>query len=71
MSLAYDTNDSSTTPEYASRTEIHYMFRVPMYAIARAVDKGKLKLHLIDGKIFVKVAEAEKIFGKGKTDLFR
>lgn len=47
MSFAYDTNE---THEYATRTEIYYMFRVSMAHIARAIDKGKLELHLIDGR---------------------
>ena len=66
MSLAYDTG---APQEYATRTEIHYMLRVPMYAIAKAIREGKLEMHLIDGKIQVNVAEAQKIFGKG-SDLF-
>ena len=68
MSFAYDTNE---THEDATRTEIHYMFRVSMAHIARAIDKGKLELHLIDGKVQVRVAEAEKLFGKRKdTNIF-
>ena len=38
------------------------MFRVSMAMVAKAVDKGQLELHFIDGKILVKVAEAQKIF---------
>jgi hypothetical protein len=68
MSLAYDTN---TTPEYATRTEIHYMFRVSMAAIARAIDRGKLGIHLIDGKVQINVAEARQVFGRNKADLFK
>jgi hypothetical protein len=63
MSLAYDTK---TTQNYATRTEIHYMLRVTMYVIAKAVRDGKLALHLIDGKIQVNVAEARQVFGRGK-----
>jgi hypothetical protein len=52
MSLAYDSD--TETPEYVSRTEIHYMFRVSMAMVAKAVDKGQLELHFIDGKILAK-----------------
>ena len=69
MSLAY--NSDTETPEYVSRTEIHYMFRVSMAMVAKAVDKGQLELHFIDGKILVKVAEAQKIFGRNKPNLFK
>lgn len=62
MSLAYDTN---STPEYATRTEIHYMLRVSMAHIAKAIREGKLELHLIDKKIQINVAEARKVFSKG------
>jgi hypothetical protein len=67
MSLAYDTNASQ---EYVTRTELHYMLRVPMYVIAKAVREGKLALHLIDNKVQVNVAEARQVFGKNKTSLF-
>jgi len=66
MSLAYD---AGATPEYATRTEIHYMLHVPYAAIARAIREGKLEMHLIDQKIQINVAEARKVFGKG-SDLF-
>ena len=59
MSLAYDTD---ATPQFATRTEIHYMLRVSMAHIAKAIREGKLKLHLIDGKIQVSVAEAKAVF---------
>lgn len=66
MSLAYD---AGATPEYATKTEIHYMLHVPYAAIARAIREGKLEMHLIDQKIQINVAEARKVFGKG-SDLF-
>jgi len=59
MSLAYDTD---ATPQFATRTEIHYMLRVSMAHIAKAIREGKLELHLIDGKIQVSVAEAKAVF---------
>jgi hypothetical protein len=67
MSLAFKDTD---TQEYATRTEIHYMFQVPYAAIAKAIRDEKLAMHLVDGKIQVNVAEATAIFGKNKTDLF-
>ena len=65
MSLAYDTG---ATQEFATRTDIHYMLRVQMSAIAKAIREGKLELHLIANKIQVSVAEAKAVFGK--NDLF-
>jgi hypothetical protein len=59
MSLAYD---ADTTPQFATRTEIHYMLRVSMAHIAKAIREGKLELHLIDGKIQISVAEAKAVF---------
>lgn len=67
MSLAFKDNDN---PEYATRTDVHYMLRIPMYAIAKAIHEGKLELHLIDGKIQINVAEARQVFGRDKSDLF-
>ena len=58
MSLAYDTD---VTQEYATRTEVHYMLRVSMAHIAKAIREGKLELHLIDGKIQINVAEAKAL----------
>jgi hypothetical protein len=67
MSLAF----KSTEPqEYATRTEVHYMLRVSMSAIAKAIREGKLEIHLIDNKIQISVAEARQVFGKAKSDLF-
>ena len=65
MSLAYDTGAAQ---DFATRTEIHYMFRVPMYVIAKAIREGKLEMHLINGKIQISVAEAKAVFSK--NDLF-
>jgi hypothetical protein len=65
MSLAFKDNDPQ---EHATRTEINYMLHVPYAAIAKAIRDGKLALHLIDGKIQVKIAEAKAVFGK--PDLF-
>jgi hypothetical protein len=59
MSLAYDVD---TTPQFATRTEIHYMLCVSMAHIAKAIREGKLELHLIDGKIQISVAEAKAVF---------
>jgi hypothetical protein len=67
MSLAFKDNEPQ---EYATRTEIHYMFQVPYAAIAKAIRDGKLALHLIDGKIQIALDEARAVFGKAKSDLF-
>jgi hypothetical protein len=67
MSLAFKSNDPQ---EYATRTEIHYMFHVPYAAIARSIREGKLEMRLVDGKIQIHIAEAAVIFGKNNPDLF-
>jgi hypothetical protein len=59
MSLAYNVD---TTPQFATRTEIHYLLRVSMAHIAKAIREGKLELHLIDNKIQINVAEARAVF---------
>jgi hypothetical protein len=64
MSLAYDTG---TPQEYATRTEVHYMLRVSMAHIAKAIREGKLELHLVDGKIQINVAEAKALFRRGSN----
>jgi hypothetical protein len=68
MSLAFK---SETTQEYATRTEIHYMLRVSMSAIAKAIREEKLAIHLIAGKIQINIDEPRRVFGKSKTDLFK
>jgi hypothetical protein len=61
MSLAFQDNKA---PEYATKTEIHYMLHVPYYKIGEAVKNGKLALHLIDNKIQINITEAKAVFGK-------
>jgi len=68
MSLAFT---SDVTQDYATRTETHYLLRVPMSAISKAIREGKIELHLIDGKIQLNVAEVQQLFAKKKkSDLF-
>lgn len=67
MSLAYQ---PTTEREYGTKTEIYYLLHVPYAAITRAINSGKLALHLIDGKVQIEVAEALKVFGRDRTDLF-
>lgn len=67
MSLVLQQN---ITQEFATKTEIHYMLRVPYAALARAINGGKLAVHLIDGKIQIEVSEAIKVFARPQTDLF-
>jgi hypothetical protein len=67
MSLAFNNEEHQ---EYATRTEIHYLLRVPMAAIARAIDKGQLELYLIDGKVKINVAEARGVFTRKHSGLF-
>jgi len=68
MGLAFKTD---TTPEYTTRTETHYLLRIPMSAISKAIREGKIELHLIDKKIQLNVAEVQQLFAKKKkSDLF-
>ena len=68
MGLAFKTD---TTPEYATRTETHYLLRIPMSAISKALREGKIELHLIGKKIQLNVAEVQQLFAKKKkSDLF-
>jgi hypothetical protein len=66
MSLAFKADN---TPEYATRTETHYILHVPMSAIAKAIREGRLATHLIDNKVQINIAEAHQVFRK-KSDLF-
>ena len=70
MSFAFSSNE---TQEYATRTEIHYMFKVSMARIAKEIRDGRLALHLIDNKIQISVVEARQVLGNPKTNrnLFR
>jgi hypothetical protein len=61
MSLAFQDNKEQ---EYATRTELHYLLHVPYYKIGEAVKKGKLAIHLIDGKTQINIAEAQQVFRK-------
>ena len=61
MSFAFKPDN---TPEYATRTEVHYMLRVPMSAIAKAIREGRLATHLMDNKVQINVAEARQVFGE-------
>jgi hypothetical protein len=67
MSLAFKVDE---TQEYATRTEIHYMLHVPYAAISRAINAGKLEMHVIDNKIQISIAEAKAVFGRNKPNLF-
>jgi hypothetical protein len=67
MRLALKPDD---TPEYGTKTEIHWMLRVTYTRIADAIRTGKLSIHLIDNKIQINIAEAKQVFGKNMPDLF-
>jgi hypothetical protein len=67
MSLAFKSDQDK---EYATRTELHYMLRIPYAAISKATREGRLEMHLIDGKIQLNVAEVKELFGKQTPDLF-
>jgi pyruvate kinase len=61
MSLAFK-NNSVFGQEYATKGELHYEFHLPYARIAKAIREGKLAVHLVDGKIQLKVDEVIKLF---------
>jgi hypothetical protein len=61
MSLAFRPNNI-LEKEFGTRADIHYGLRVPFAKIAKAIEDGDLELHLIDGKIQIRVEEAIKVF---------
>jgi predicted site-specific integrase-resolvase len=67
MSLAFKPDE---TPEYATKTEIHWMLKVSYGKIAEYIRTGKLAVHLIDGKIQINVEEAKRVLIKPRNDLF-
>ena len=58
MSLAFK---QPTDQEYATKSEIHYMFGVSYEKIRDRIRSGQLAIHLIDGKIMINVEEARKV----------
>ncbi len=65
MSLAFKDHKE---PEYGTKSEIHYMFRVSHGKIADCIRKGTLAIHLIDGKIQINIEEARKVLRPEKND---
>lgn len=64
MSFAFD-----QVPEgYETRADIHFRLRVPYYKISEAIKLGKLELHLLGTRLYVKTEEAERVFKR--VDLF-
>jgi hypothetical protein len=61
MSLPFKPNNI-LQKEYGTKSDLHYGLRVPYSKIAKAIDEGKLELHLIDGKVQIRVEEAIKVF---------
>lgn len=61
MSLAFQSK-SVLEQEYATKGELHYGLHLPYARIAQAVREGKLAIHLIDGKIQLKVEEVINLF---------
>jgi hypothetical protein len=61
MSLAFKPNNI-LEKEFGTRADIHYGLRVPFAKIAKAIEDGALELHVIDGKVQIRVEEAIKVF---------
>jgi hypothetical protein len=61
MSLAFK-SASVLEQEYATKGELHYGLHLPYARIAQAIRNGKLTVHLVDGKIQVRVEEVLNLF---------
>jgi hypothetical protein len=55
---------SSAPGAFGSRTDVHFRHRVTYRRIADAIEDGKLALHLINGRVLIEMAEADKVFRK-------
>lgn len=60
MSFAFQ---DDKVPEFETKTDVHYRFKISYVKIAEAVREGKIALHHIDGKIYINMAEAQQVFG--------
>jgi hypothetical protein len=58
--------------EYATKSDLHYALRIPYYRIAKAIQEGKVEMHLVDGMIKFKVKEVLEVLTKtrSRSDLF-
>ena len=65
MSLAFKDHKE---PEYGTKSEIHYMFRVSHGKIRECINTGKLAIHLIDGKIQINIEEARRVLRPERKD---
>ena len=61
MSLAFKPTNI-LEKEFGTKADIHYGLRVPFAKIAKAINDGDLELHLIDGKVQIRIEEAIKVF---------
>jgi hypothetical protein len=61
MSLAFKSK-SVLEQEYATKGELYYGLHLPYGRMAVAIRDGKLAIHLIDGKIQLKVEEVLNLF---------
>ena len=48
--------------EYATKSELHYAFRISYDRMARAIREGKLEVCFVDDKIQLRVGEVVKLF---------
>jgi hypothetical protein len=69
MNLAFKPQ-SVLEQEYATKGELHYGLHVSYARIATAIREGKLAVHLVDGKIQLKVAEVVDLFFPPRKSLF-
>jgi hypothetical protein len=69
MSLALKFN-SVLGQEYATKGELHYGLHVSYERMAKAIRAGKLAVHLIDGKVQIRVDEVVNLFFPPRKSLF-
>jgi len=69
MSLAFK-SQSILEQEYATKGELHYAFHVSYARIAMAIRDGRLAIHLIDGKVQLRVEEVVNLFFPPRKSLF-
>jgi hypothetical protein len=69
MNLAFKPK-SVLENEYATKSELHYALHVSYARIAMAIRDGKLSVHLVDGKVQLRVAEVISLFVAPQTNLF-
>jgi hypothetical protein len=69
MSLALKFN-SVLGQEYATKGELHYGLHISYERMAKAIREGRLGIHLVDGKVQLRVEEVVNLFFPPRKSLF-